>query len=103
MAGAKPMQIALCYDPRTSGGKDTMLDNLFRHLDEDRGHAGPLPAALLGGIAAIVLGIAVAADIGWLAIVSGIILGGSILALPVMNHILVEYEIYGRIEELEKK
>ena len=80
-----------------------MLLNLVSHLNNESGHAGPLPAALLGAVAAIVLGIAVAADVGWLAIVSGIILGGSILALPVMNHILVEYEIYGRIEELEKK
>jgi hypothetical protein len=80
-----------------------MIRTLLRHLNDESGHAGALPAALVGAAGAVTLGLAVAGDIGWLAIVSGVIVGGSILAMPVMNHIFVEYEFYRRLEKLEER
>lgn len=67
------------------------------------GHAGPLPGALAGAAGVVMLGIGAAGDTGWLAITGGIVAGVGVLAAFVMNHIMVEYEFYRRLEELEKK
>jgi hypothetical protein len=67
------------------------------------GHAGPLPGLVIGAGGAIALGIGAAADLGWLAIVGGVVLGVGILAASVLNHMRVEYDIYARLEKLEKK
>jgi len=44
-----------------------------------------------------------AADLDWLAIAAGIVLAVGIVALNVMNHMLIEYDIYARMETLEGK
>jgi membrane protein YdbS with pleckstrin-like domain len=69
----------------------------------EQGHAGPLPGMLIGAIGAILLGVAVAGDWGWLAIVAGIMVAIGIVGAFLMHHLMVEYDIYARIENLEKK
>ncbi|MDP9238389.1 MAG: hypothetical protein M3P30_13530 [Chloroflexota bacterium] len=69
----------------------------------EEGHAGPLPGMLAGAVGAIVLAIGAAADIGWLAIVGGVVLALAFVGAFVMHHMLVEYDIYARLETLEKK
>lgn len=69
----------------------------------EEGHAGPLPGMLVGAAGAIALGIGAAADMGWLAIAGGIGLAVGIFAASVLNHIMVEYDIYARLDKLEKK
>jgi hypothetical protein len=71
--------------------------------DGEEGHAGTLPGMLLAGAGAIVLAIGAANDTGWLTITGGVILAVGIIALSVLNHMLVEYDIFGRLEKLEKK
>lgn len=80
-----------------------MLGRLLRRAhDDERGHGGALPGNVLALAGAIGLGIGSAADIGWLAIVSGVVLGIGIVAGMVLNHVRVEYEIYARLDKLEK-
>jgi hypothetical protein len=74
--------------------------NMVRRGEE--GHAGPAPGALLGAAGAILLGIGAAADTGWLAIAGGIVLAVGIFAAMVLNHMTVEWDIYARLEKLEK-
>ena len=69
----------------------------------EAGHAGPVPAMLLAAAGAVVLGIGAANDTGWLAIVGGIVLGAGIVGSFLLNHMLVEYDIYARLDKLEKK
>lgn len=74
-----------------------------QQFQAENGHAGPLPGALIGAVGAIALGIGAAADTGWLAIVGGAVLAVGIFAALVLNHVTVEYDIYARLESLEKK
>lgn len=67
------------------------------------GHAGPLPGMLAAAAGAVLLGIAAAAGLGWLDIVGGIVLAVGIVASFLMNHVMVEYDIYARLESLEGK
>lgn len=69
----------------------------------EEGHAGPLPGIFAAGAGAVMLGFGAANDTGWLAIAGGIVGGVGIVAAFVMNHMLVEYAIYRRLEDLEKK
>ena len=57
---------------------------------------------MIGGIGAILLGIGAAADTGWLSITGGIVLAVGLLAMLVINHMTVEYNIFGRLDKLEK-
>jgi hypothetical protein len=80
---------------RTKG----LLSGLTR--DED-GHAPPAFAALVGAVGAIVLGVGAATDSAIAAIVGGIALGLGFLAASVLSHTAVDYDIYRRLDKLEK-
>jgi hypothetical protein len=69
----------------------------------EEGHAGPLPGMLVGAAGAIALGIGAAAGLGWLSIAGGVGLALGIVASFLLNHVIVEYDIYARLESLEKK
>ena len=72
------------------------------HSNEE-GHALPALGALLGGIGAILLGIGAANDSGGLAITGGIVAAVGIVAGSLLEHMKIDYDIYGRIEKLEGK
>lgn len=82
--------------------KDSVAETLQALDAAEEGHAGPLPGALAGAAGAVMLGIGAAGDTGWLAVTGGIVAGAGILAAFVMNHMMVEYEFYRRLDELEK-
>ncbi len=68
------------------------------------GHGPPVAGLLVGMVGAVLLGIGAAGDdLGWLAVVGGIVLAVGLLATLVINHMSVEYDIYRRLESLEKK
>jgi hypothetical protein len=52
---------------------------------------------------AIALGIGAASDMGWLAIVGGVVLGVGIIGLSVLSHMTIDYDVFARLEKLEKK
>lgn len=80
-----------------------MIRKTRQMLGSEEGHAMTLPGPLLGGAGAILLGIGVANDSGVLAIIGGIVLAVGLLAASLLSHMGVEYGIFGRLEELEKK
>jgi hypothetical protein len=68
------------------------------------GLAGTLPGLLLAAAGAVILGIGAAGDdLGWLAVVGGIVLAVGIVAASVLDHMVVDYNIFERIEKLEGK
>ena len=79
-----------------------MRQTALRIGNED-GHAGPLPGALIGAVGAILLGAGAAVGTGWLDIVGAVVLAVGLVGALVLNHVTVEYDIYARLESLEKR
>ncbi len=69
----------------------------------EEGHAVPGLAALIGAAGAIVLGIGAANDSDGLAIAGGILAGVGILGASVLEHMNVDYKIFDRLNDLEKR
>jgi membrane protein YdbS with pleckstrin-like domain len=69
----------------------------------EEGHGKTLPGMLLAAAGAIVLAIGAAGDTGWLTITGGIVLAVGLIAMMVLNHIVVAWDVYARLEALEKK
>ena len=69
----------------------------------EEGHAQTLPGMAVALAGAIALGIGAASDMGWLSIVGGVVLGVGVCALSVLEHMNIDYDIYARLEKLEKK
>ena len=81
-----------------------MLTSTIKTINSEDGHAGPAVASLVAAVGAIVLGIGAAGDdLGWLAIVGGIVLAVGVLGAIVLDHMQVEYNIFDRLEKLEGK
>lgn len=71
-------------------------------LNSEDGHAATLPGILLGGAGAIVLAVGAANDSGLVAIIGGVVLAVGLLATSVLAHMGIEYDIYDRLNKLEK-
>ena len=71
-------------------------------LHSEEGHAITLPGILLGGAGAIVLAVGAANDSGLVAIIGGVVLAIGLLATSVLAHMGIEYDIYERLNKLEK-
>jgi hypothetical protein len=69
----------------------------------EEGHALPGLGALLGAAGAVMLGFGAAGDNDAIAIVGGIVAGVGILAASVLEHMNVDYNVFDRLEKLEKK
>jgi len=80
------------------------MNRTGRHLilDGEEGHAPPLIGVMAGGAGAILLAIGSANDSGALAIVGGIVLAVGLFATAVLQHTTVEYNIFARLDKLEK-
>jgi len=71
------------------------------HNDE-RGHVEVGVPALVAAIAAIVLAIGAAADSDVVTIISGVILGVALLAASLARHRQIDYDVWRRLDKLEK-
>ena len=80
-----------------------MFKRFGQMLNREEGHAITLPGSLLSGAGAILLAVGAANDSGVLAIVGGILLAVGMLATSVLAHMGIEYGIFSRLDELEKK
>jgi hypothetical protein len=69
----------------------------------EEGHAMTAPPLLAAAAGAIVLAIGAANDSGITAIIGGIVLAVGIVAASVAEHMVVDYDLYARIEKLEGK
>jgi hypothetical protein len=75
---------------------------LMEGLNREDGHGIPLLGGLLAAAGTVALGIGAANDTGWLAVVGGIVAAVGILATIVIQHVTIDYGMYGRLEALEK-
>lgn len=80
-----------------------ILEAMYRIQADEHGHAMPAGAALLAGAGIVLLGIGAANDSGALAIIGGIVGGVGVLAASVLDHMKIDYDMYDRLEKLEKK
>ncbi len=71
-------------------------------LNSEQGHGLPFVGVLPAAAGAVLLGIGAANDTDWLAISGGIVLAIALVVTSMANHISVDYEIYERLEKLEK-
>ncbi len=79
------------------------LIRILRHLERsEEGHAAPLLLAIVGAAGAIALGIGASEDSSIVAIVGGVVLGLGVIGAIVANHMTIDYEIYNRLNDLEK-
>jgi|GEM_PF-1428283 len=69
----------------------------------EEGHALPGLGALIAAVGIILLGFGAANDNDTLAIVGGFVGGLGVLAALLLDHMNVEYNIFDRLEKLEKK
>lgn len=87
----------------TIRGRLVSLDELRTELNREDGHATPLVGGSVAAAGTVLLGIGAANDTGWLAVVGGIVAAVGILATIVIQHMTIDYGMYGRIEALEQK
>ncbi len=79
-----------------------LIRNL-RHLERsEEGHAAPLLLAIVAAAGAIALGIGASEDSSIVAIVGGVVLGLGVIGAIAADHLTIDYEIYNRLDELEK-
>ena len=68
----------------------------------EEGHGAPIPGALLGGAGAILLAIGAANDKDVLTIIGGIVLAVGLMATLLLSHMMIEYGIFKRLDDIEK-
>lgn len=79
------------------------MRNLSKLETGEEGHAPTLAGVVIGGVGAILLGIGAAMDDGGtLAVIGGIVLAVGLLATSVISHMSVDYDVFRRLEKLEK-
>ena len=84
--------------------KDGALERIREWLTKgEEGHAMTLPPLLLAAAGAIVLACAATEDSDVWTIVGGIVLAVGLVAASLANHMVVDYDMYARIEKLEGK
>ena len=74
-----------------------------RIRDDESGHVTVGVPSLVATIGAIVLGYGAAGDSDVAAVAGGFILGVGIMAASIVRHRSIDYEVYSRLDELEKK
>ena len=81
-----------------------MLRKTIAVLNSEEGHAGPGISSVVAAAGAVILGIGAAGDdLGWLAIVGGIVLAVGVFGVGLLEHMMVYYDVFGRLEKLEGK
>jgi len=81
----------------------TRLMHLLRRArDEEEGHVAVAVPGLVAAIGAVALGIGASEDSSAAAIIGGIVLAVGVMGAGVVRHRNIDYEIYERLEKLEK-
>ena len=71
------------------------------HSDE-RGHVEVGVPSLVAGIGAVILGIGAGGGGAVLAIIGGVVLGVGIFATGLLRHRQIDYDLWRRLDKLEK-
>jgi hypothetical protein len=81
----------------------TRYRSALRHLrDDEQGHVIVGVPALVAAIGAVVLGIGAASESDVTSIVGGVVLGVGIFGASLARHRGIDYEVYTRLDKLEK-
>ncbi len=80
-----------------------MLTKFLDTLNSEEGHAITLPGTLAGMIGAVLLAVGAVNDQDVLTIIGAVVLAVGLLATSLLQHMGVEYEIYGRLDKIEKE
>ena len=79
-----------------------LIRNLRQLERSEEGHAAPFFLSILAAAGAIALGIGAAEDSSIVAIIGGVVLGVGVVAALLVNHMVVDYDIFRRLDDLEK-
>jgi hypothetical protein len=79
-----------------------MLRLLKRIRDEETGHVEVGVPALIAAVGAVVLGYGAAASEDVITVIGAWVLGAGIFITGVARHRFIDYDVYRRLEELEK-
>ena len=79
-----------------------LIRNL-RHLGRsEEGHTAPFFLSIVAAAGAIALGIGASEDSSIVMIVGGVVLGVGVVAAGTARHMMVDYDIFKRLDDLEK-
>jgi hypothetical protein len=70
--------------------------------DDEKGHVMVGVPSLVAAVGAIVLAVGAASDSDWAIILGGVVLGVGIFVTGVARHRGIDYEVYTRLDNLEK-
>ncbi len=80
------------------------MRNAFRRIrDDESGHITVGVPSLVATIGAIVLGYGAAGESDLAAVAGGFVLGLGIMAASIARHRAIDYDVWRRLDELEKK
>ena len=80
------------------------MRNVLRHIHRsEEGHVHSFPGILISAAGILMLAIGANSDTGWLTITGGIVGAVGYLAWDVLRHVGIDYDVYKRLEALEKK
>jgi len=80
-----------------------MKKALQRIRDDESGHIEVGVPSLLAALGAIVLGYGAAGESDIAAVAGGFVLGLGIMATGIARHRAIDYDVWRRLDELEKK
>ncbi len=80
-----------------------MLQRLTTLLSSEEGHGITLPGTLAGMVGAVVLAVGAVNNQDVVTIIGAIVLAVGLLATSLLQHMGVEYEIYDRLNKIEKE
>ena len=79
-----------------------LIRNLRQLERSEEGHAAPFFLSILAAAGAIALGIGASEDSSIVAIIGGVVLGVGVVAALLVSHMVVDYDIFRRLDDLEK-
>ena len=81
-----------------------MTSGLLSIIDRaEEGHVWVYPAPVVAGIGAILLGVGAANEAGPLCVIGGVVMAVGIVAGAVLQHTQIDYPVYRRLDDLDKK
>ena len=79
-----------------------MLTKFIAKLSSEEGHALPLLGVVIASVGAVLLAVGAVNDQDVLTIIGAVVLAVGLLATSLLQHMGVEYGIFGRLDEIEK-
>ncbi len=80
-----------------------MLTKFLDTLNSEEGHGITLPGTMAGMVGAVLLAVGAVNNQDVLTIIGGVVLAGGLLATSLLQHMGIEYGIFGRLDKIEKE